>query len=88
MNPEVTTTRMSSKGQVVIPEEVRRRLRLEPGARFVIVADGDVIVLKVIEAPEMAVFDSLVRRARQQARSTGMTKRAVSEAIAVVRGRK
>jgi len=88
MSAEVATTRMSSKGQVVIPEEVRRRLRLQPGARFVIVAEDDVIVLKVIEPPAMDAFDALVRQARRQARAAGMTRAAVSEAVAAVRGRR
>lgn len=88
MSAEVATTRMSSKGQVVIPEEVRRRLRLQSGARFVIVAEDDVIVLKVIEPPAMDAFDALVRQARRQARAAGMTRAAVSEAVAAVRGRR
>ena len=32
----LSTTRMSSKGQVVIPEEIRQRLGLETGAQFVV----------------------------------------------------
>ena len=87
MIPEVTTTRMSSKGQVVIPEAVRRRLRLESGARFVVVAEDDVIILKVIEAPPVESFNSLIRKARHQARAAGMTTRAVSDAIAAGRRR-
>ena len=43
---EPSTTRMSSKGRVVIPEDIRRRLRLQPGARFVVVGKGDVVILK------------------------------------------
>ena len=37
----VTTTRLSSKGQVVIPEAIRRRLRLDPGAEFVVLGDDN-----------------------------------------------
>jgi len=33
--PGLATTRMSSKGQVVIPEEIRKRLRLKAGCQFV-----------------------------------------------------
>ena len=42
----VATTRLSSKGQVVIPEEVRKALGLEVGAQFVVMGDGDTVVLK------------------------------------------
>ena len=31
----LATTKLSSKGQVVIPEEIRNRLGLETGAQFV-----------------------------------------------------
>jgi AbrB family looped-hinge helix DNA binding protein len=37
---------MSSKGQVVIPESVRKALGLEVGAQFVVMGDGDTVVLK------------------------------------------
>jgi len=33
----LATTRMSSKGQIVIPEELRKRLNLKTGAQFVVV---------------------------------------------------
>jgi len=46
----VATTRMSSKGQVVIPEDVRKALRLEVGAQFVVMGDGDTVVLKLLSA--------------------------------------
>ena len=47
------TTKLSSKGQVVIPEEIRNRLGLKPGAQFVVLGDRDVVILKVIQTPEM-----------------------------------
>ena len=83
MNPE--TTKMSSKGQIVIPERIRRQLRLEPGAEFVVVAKDDVLVFKQLSAPRWGQFDSLIRDARRQARTAGLTPRHVKQAIAKVR---
>ena len=39
------TTRLPSKGQVIIPGAIRRRLGLDPGAEFVVVGNDDTIVL-------------------------------------------
>ena len=84
----VATTRMSSKGQVVIPEEVRNRMGLAAGAQFIVVGEGDVVILKTIEAPSMDDFDSLIKRSRSQARAAGMKQSDVSKAVARVRGRR
>jgi AbrB family looped-hinge helix DNA binding protein len=37
----VATTKMSSKGQVVIPEQVRKSMNLQPGTRFVVLGEGE-----------------------------------------------
>jgi AbrB family looped-hinge helix DNA binding protein len=42
---------MSSKGQVVIPEAIRKALGLDAGAEVVAVAENDVVILKIIQAP-------------------------------------
>ena len=47
---DAATTTSSSKGQVVIPEAIRERLGLKTGAQFVVVADRDVVILKVRRA--------------------------------------
>jgi AbrB family looped-hinge helix DNA binding protein len=78
---------MSSKGQVVIPEEIRTRLRLEVGAQFVVVGKDDVVILKAIKPPSMAEFDRLVREARRQARESGLKRSDVRKAISRARGR-
>ncbi|MBK7450772.1 MAG: AbrB/MazE/SpoVT family DNA-binding domain-containing protein [Anaerolineales bacterium] len=41
----LATARMSSKGQVVIPESIRKQLNLQEGAQFIVVGEGDVVVL-------------------------------------------
>jgi AbrB family looped-hinge helix DNA binding protein len=82
---ELATTRMSSKGQVVIPEDVRDRLGLMPGDQFVVVGEGDVVILKTISPPAMKEFDGLVSKARSQARRAGMKQSDVTAAIRKVR---
>ena len=82
---QVATTRLSSKGQVVIPEEIRKRLGLEPGVQFVVVGDGDVVILKTIQTPQMAQFDDLVREARKAARAAGLKRADIARAVSEVR---
>jgi AbrB family looped-hinge helix DNA binding protein len=81
----LATTRMSSKGQVVIPEDVRNRLHLKTGAQFVVVGEDDVVILKTINRPSMSEFDSLIKKARSQARDAGMKRMDIAVAIARVR---
>jgi AbrB family looped-hinge helix DNA binding protein len=84
----MATTRMSSKGQVVIPEEIRDRLALEPGTQFIVIGEGDTVILKVLQPPAMAEFDELVKRARKAAKRAGMTKPDIDQAVKTVRGRR
>ena len=83
---ELATTKMSSKGQVVIPEDIRKRLGLEAGSQFVVVAGKDAVILKTISPPSMDEFDGLLREARRQARKAGMKQSDIKDAIAEVRG--
>ena len=85
--PLLSTTKMSSRGQVVIPEELRVRLGLTAGAQFVVVGQGDVVVLKRISTPSMDEFDDLIQEARQQARRSGMKRADIRDAISDVRRR-
>ena len=84
----MATTRMSSKGQVVIPEEIRDRLGLRTGTQFVVVGNRDVVILKAISPPSLEAFDDLITQARQQAQRAGLKKSDVEAAVARVRGRK
>ena len=84
---KLATTKMSSKGQVVIPEDVRSRLGLEVGEQFVVVGDKDVVILKRIAPPSMRDFDELVRQARRQARDAGMKRSDVKASVQKVRKR-
>ena len=83
----LATTKMSAKGQVVIPENVRRRLGLQPGAQFVVIGNKDVVILKVIAPPSMAEFDQIIAEARKAARRAKLKRADIARAVASTRGR-
>jgi AbrB family looped-hinge helix DNA binding protein len=49
--PEVTT--ISEKGQVVIPQSIRKELGLKPKNKFLVYGKGDTIIMKKLELPNM-----------------------------------
>jgi AbrB family looped-hinge helix DNA binding protein len=77
----IETTRMSSKGQVVIPEEIRHRLGLKSGDTFLVIGDKDVVLLKPLSSPSMDEFDALIREARKQALVVGLKRSDISKAV-------
>ena len=44
----ISTTKMSSKDQVVIPEAIRKKLGLKSGDQFIVTGNKDVVILKSI----------------------------------------
>lgn len=79
------TTKMSSKGQVVIPEDVRKAMKLGKGAQFAVISEGDVILLKLLTPPSFNQFDSLITKARKQVADSGLDKNDVEKAVKEVR---
>jgi AbrB family looped-hinge helix DNA binding protein len=82
----ISTTKMSSKGQVVIPEIIRRKLDLKAGSQFVVVGEKDVVILKSITPPSIEEFDGLITEARKRGKQAGLKKSDIRTAIAKVRG--
>lgn len=84
----LATTRMSSKGQVVIPESIRKRLDLKEGAQFLVVGDTDVVILKMVTPPDINEFDAMIKQARKQAKEAKLKPKDIASAIAKARGKK
>jgi AbrB family looped-hinge helix DNA binding protein len=80
-----STTKMSSKGQVVIPEEIRDSLQLKEGDQFVVLGQGDTVILKTITPPSLDQFSDLLTEARKQAKKSGLKKSDVKAAITKAR---
>ncbi|MEI6262189.1 MAG: AbrB/MazE/SpoVT family DNA-binding domain-containing protein [Deltaproteobacteria bacterium] len=86
--PNLSTTKMSSKGQVVIPEKIRKRLNLHTGMQFVVVGENNVVILKAITHPSITEFDAIIAKARSQAKSAELKRSDIDKAVVRARNRK
>ena len=69
----IEITKMSSKGQVVIPVRIREELGLEDGSRFVVSRTDSAIVLKKLSIPEaFEEFDKLTKEGEKHAKAKGI----------------
>lgn len=75
------TTKLSSKGQVVIPEDIRETLHLKEGDQFVVIGQGDTVIFKAITPPSIEEFSGLLDEASAQAKKVGMKPGDVKAAI-------
>jgi len=76
---------MSSKGQIVIPEDIRKQLHLKEGDQFVVFGQGDAVILKTITPPSLEEFKNLLKEVRTSAKKAGLTKSDVKAAIKKIR---
>ena len=83
-----STTKLSTRGQVVIPEEIRNRMGLQPGAQFVVIGEGDVVVLKTLKPPKLGDLKPLLDKVQKAAEAAGVTPEDVERVIAEVRASK
>ena len=81
----IETTRMSTKGQVVIPEDIRESLGFGAGTKFVVIGSPDAILLKRIGRPSMGEFRKLLADSRRHAVKMGYKKSDVERVIREVR---
>ena len=81
----LATTKMSSKGQVVIPDTIRKQLKLKTGSQFVVLGKDDVVILKAISPPSTDEFDTLIAEARRLGKKAGLKKSHITAAINRVR---
>ena len=66
-------TSMSSRGQIVIPLNIREQLKLKEGEKFVVVGEDDTVILKKVTMPSFKNFDKLLQKTQQFAKDKGIT---------------
>ena len=82
---DVSLTRISSKGQVVIPKAIREVLGITTGEVFAVFGEDDTIVLKRVSIPTEDEFEELLRWGTEYAKRRGITRDDVQKAIDEVR---
>lgn len=80
-------TKLSSKGQVVLPQAIREKLRLEEGAKFVVIGEGDVVILKKLAVPAREELKALLKESRAYARKVGLKRSDIPKAIKQIRSK-
>jgi antitoxin PrlF len=74
-------TSMSSRGQVVIPLDIREQLGLKEGEKFFVIGEDDTILLKKMATPSFKDFDKLIKKASSFAREKSLKQADVDEAV-------
>ena len=75
-------TRLSERGQVVIPTGVRKSMNLREGERFIVAGIGDTIILRKLElSQERLRLKKLIKESRAKARTSGFTQEEVERLI-------
>lgn len=83
-NLEVTS--MSSRGQVVIPQDLREKMGLMEGDKFVVMGNKDCLIFQKIKVPSFRGFDELLRKTQEFAKRTDLRPQDVEKAISKARG--
>jgi len=68
-------TRLSSRGQLVIPDRTRKLMGLDTGVKFAVFNDSKNILLRPIAPPDVKAFEKLCAKAdkvTQKAKATKM----------------
>lgn len=80
----IEVTSMSSRGQIVIPKEIRNRMDLDANDKFIVYEDDDTIVLKKIKKPnknDFTKFKEMVQKTRKYAKNSGISEKDLEKAI-------
>ena len=79
---EVELTRISEKGQVVIPSSLRKEMKIEKSDQFLIFGEDNTIILKKIEKPAIKkTFDEIAKPLQKAAKQMGLQKKDLVKAI-------
>ena len=53
MTQELEITTISQKGQVVIPQSLRKEMRIKPKTKFLVFGSGDTVIMKRLDLPDL-----------------------------------
>lgn len=79
---DMELVKMSKKGQLVVPREIRESMGLEPEDKFMAYGEGDVVVFRKIDQPDLQKeFRELVDQTSRIAKKKGITDKVVAKEV-------
>ncbi len=81
-------TRVSSRGQVVIPGLIREKLGLRDGSRLIVFGEGDTIILKKVGLASSLERKQTLSSIRKKVKNLGITRKDVSREVEAVRAKR
>lgn len=70
----INITKISSKGQVVIPKNIREKLKVEEGNLFIVTGQDELICLRKMEMPKIKTWKEATKPFRKAAQKSGFNK--------------
>lgn len=88
----IETTKMSSKGQIVIPQDIREEIKAKEGTIFAILGSNDTIILKKIETPSKETLikelTNIAKEGRKRAEKLGIKESDIPDMVHKIRKEK
>ncbi len=83
---EIELTRISEKGQIVIPSSLRKEMGIKKSDKFLVFGEENTIILKKIEEPAVKkTFDEIAAPLRRAAKQVGLSRNDVAKTIKEIR---
>jgi AbrB family looped-hinge helix DNA binding protein len=76
---ELELTTISQKGQVVIPQGIRKEIDAKPGTKFVVYLKDGSVVFKKLKMPTREEFLRMLENGKKHAKEKGISLRDVLE---------
>ncbi|HIH14043.1 MAG TPA: AbrB/MazE/SpoVT family DNA-binding domain-containing protein [Nanoarchaeota archaeon] len=89
---KIEVTRATARGQVVIPQDVRKEMGIEEGTQFLVYTEDDAIVLKPIlttdKTKALKEFEKVLAPLRRKFKSASLAEKDIEEEIQAYRREK
>jgi len=83
---EMEISRISEKGQIVIPNSLRRKMKIKKSDQFMVFGEKNTIILKKIEKAAVSkTFDNISKSLRKSAKESGFSRNDLTGIIEDVR---
>jgi len=87
----VETVRMSSKGQIVIPQDIREDINANEGTVFAVVGSKDTVIFKKISTPSkqelIKDLEKIAKEGRKRLERKGLKEKDISLIVQKSRGK-